>query len=381
MSPKGRTVSTPNELSAETKVTNATAENPVPARAAAASSPARPAPTPESQQLVQGLTKVFQPGSPITAENAGAFRQQLQQLVQQGASGIPAILEFLAKNQDEVFSTEQSQAAGYASVRGALMDALRQIGGPEGIAGMLEVIHTTGDPHEILALARNLDAIAPDEYRSDMIEAARQTLAMARQGQLEGYDVAAVFEVLRQFGGSDAIVDFQQASGQWKYYAAIGLAQLPDGAGIPTLIQMANDSDSRRGIALEMLAQVATVYPEARAALVAQVRAGNIEPNLWPFLGAVLMGDHYQFSESTGQTLRDGQYMERVRSSHIQFGNQNLYQGAPPGGFTPEQLNQQLAFVNELLGAASNPDAQRELTRAQAALNARLNRLSAAPTP
>jgi hypothetical protein len=108
MSPKERTVSTPSELSTETKVTNATAEKAVPARAVAASSPARPAPTPESQQLVQGLTKVFQPGAPITPENAGAFRSS-SAIVSKARPGSHILIS--GEESGQVFNTEQSQAA------------------------------------------------------------------------------------------------------------------------------------------------------------------------------------------------------------------------------------------------------------------------------
>lgn len=346
-----------------------------------ATPPPRPPATPESRQLVESLTTLFKPGNPIAPEQAGAFKSQFLQLVQQGAAGVPAILEFLDKNQDVAFGQEQAGWAGYGSARSALVDALRQIGGPDGITGTLQVMQTSGDPKELLALARNLEAMAPGEHRQEVLDAARQTIDMARQGQLQGYDVGPLFEMLHQFGGANAISDLEQASGQWKYYSAIALANLADGAGVSTLIQMAGSNGGNRGIALEMLAQVATTSADARTTLLAQVRDEKIAPNMWAYIGAVLGGDHYQFVENTWQALREGRPVERMKSGHIGFGNQNFYQGAPPGGFTVEQINQQLGLVNELMGIASSPEAQRELTRAKSSLDNRLARLAGAPSP
>jgi hypothetical protein len=381
------TVSPATDLTAETLFTNSLPRGasvkarPSSATNLAPAAAARRPVTAESRQLVQNLTTMFQPGSQLSPAQAGVFKEQLQQLVQQGAPGIPAILEFLDKNQDVMFGQEQARSAGYGSARAAMMDALRQIGGPEGIQGTLEVMNTTGDPREILALARNLETMSPGEHRQEMLEATRQTLAMARAGQLPGSDVGPLFEVLHQFGGANAIGDLEQATGQWKYYSAIGLANLPDGAGLPALIQMADGNTGNRSIALEMLAQVATTYPDARAALLAQVQSGKVAPNMWPYLGSVLGGDYYQFVEGTSQAVRGGRNAERMKFGHIGYGNQNFYQGAPPGGYTMDQIGQQIGLVNEMLGVANTPEAQRELARAKAALDARLARLAAVPPP
>jgi hypothetical protein len=117
----------------------------------------------------------------------------------------------------------------------------------------------------------------------------------------------------------------EQAVSKWKYYAAIGLVNLPEGAGIPSLVQMAGGTSGNRGIALEMLAQVSTQYPEARAALLDQVRNGKIPPNLWPYLGSVLGGDHYQLPDALWFAAQNGS-KSIARRRHV--GNQNFYQGA-----------------------------------------------------
>src|SRR6185503_10247394 len=92
------TVSPATDLVPESQLTNALAQSAaVPGRSQSATSPApvstpRPPATPESKQLVQNLTTMFLPGNQLSREQSGAFREQLQQLIQHGAPGIPAIL-------------------------------------------------------------------------------------------------------------------------------------------------------------------------------------------------------------------------------------------------------------------------------------------------
>ena len=75
------------------------------------------------------------------------------------------------------------------------------------------------------------------------------------------------------------VPELEETTGKWKYYSAMALAQLPDGAGVPSLIRMAQDpNEAGKGIldvVLQTLAQVSTQYPEARAALVEHFRTWN----------------------------------------------------------------------------------------------------------
>jgi hypothetical protein len=278
-----------------------------------------------------------------------------------------------------MFGAENAQMLGYGSARGALFEALRQIGGPEGTQATLEALQGTGDPREILTLARNLDSMAPGEHRQEMLDSTRQVLDMAGRGELPGYDVGPLFEVLQKYGGSAALPDLEQGMARYKYYGAIGLVNLPDGAGIPSLIQMAGETGNNRGIALEMLAQVSTQYPEARAVLMDQVRSGKIPPNLWPYLGSVLGGDYYQLPDTLWFAAQNGEPIERQKSAHVGSGNQSFYQGPLPGGLPPEQLRQQIALVDELSGATSEPAAKQALQNAKVNLNQRLAMIASLP--
>jgi hypothetical protein len=343
-----------------------------------AAGPARAVASAETRQMVEAL--MLAPGAaPLSAEGVAAWKQNLQTLIQQGAAGIPAIRDFLELNKDLSLGAANAQMLGYDTVRVALFDALRQIGGTEGAQATLEVLRGTGDPREVLALARNLEAMAPGEHRQEMLHSARQVLEMAKRGELTGYDVGPVFEVFQKYGGAEALQDLQQAGGQWKYYGAIGLANLPDGAGIPSLIQMATGTGGNRDLALDMLAQVSLQYPEARAALLEQIRAGKITRNQWPYLSSVLSGDYYQLPDALWFAAQNG--LDRQKTAHVRYGNQNFYQGPLPGGGSLEQIYQQMALVDEIAAAASDPAAAQVLQNTKGILNRRLARLMAIASP
>jgi hypothetical protein len=65
---------------------------------------------------------------------------------------------------------------------------------------------------------------------------------MAGDGRLTDRDVAPVFEVLNDTEMRASPPSFQEFRG-WNYYAMIALAQLPEGAGIPSLVQIVEGQD------------------------------------------------------------------------------------------------------------------------------------------
>src|SRR5205085_11991929 len=114
----------------------------------------------------------------------------LVELSKQGAAAVPAIQDFLDKNADFMFGADGARALGYGSARFAMFDVLRQIGGAEGIGALSGVLQTTSDPREIAALAQNLDQLAPEQYRGQILDAARQVLATASTLKGNETDVA-----------------------------------------------------------------------------------------------------------------------------------------------------------------------------------------------
>ncbi len=339
--------------------------------------PTRPMASVETRQWVEALGQLNPDGTPFSGDQADAWKQQLQELVQQGATALPAIRDFLELNEDIDFGPADIQMLGYRSVRSALFDAIRQIGGPEGAQAAVTTLRRTADPREILTLARHLESMAEGEHRQPILESARQVLGMAKRGELAGYDVGPLFEVLQKYGGKAARPDLEQAAGQWKYYGAIGLANLPEGEGIPSLIRMATEPAGQNGLALELLAQVSLQYPEARTVLLDQVGAGKVSSRQWPYLAAVLSGDYYQLPDALWFAAQNGVPVDRQKTAHIGFGNQNFYKGLPPGEIPPEQLTRQIALVEEIASATPDATAKALLQSARDALDQRLSRLTA----
>ena len=358
---------TPGARSSSDVLTNAVAANEGTTAAAAvrpvapATAVALPEPTAYSRRLVAALCRLDPSGLPQSEEQAVQWKQNLQQLIAQGRSGVAAICEFLQKNVDLDFGP--ANGLGFPSARAAMFDALVQIGGAEGIAGTLQTLQNTADPREIALLAQNLEKLAPGEHRQEAIEAARDALAMAAGGKLEGADVAPLFEVLRSYGDTSVLTDLMQAAKQWNYYSAIALAQLPDGAGIPTLIEMAEGASSGKLNALEMLTQMSAQYPEARASLVEQARANKISPNMWPYLTPLLAGDLYHYQGSAFDDMRaEGR---RSNSAHVILGNQYFYTAPAVEVLTSDEIDRRTAFIKELEAVTTDPAALKALDRSR----------------
>jgi hypothetical protein len=333
---------------------------------------ARLEPSPMTRQLMNSLFHLDQPGVPQTREQVAEWKTNLQQLVLQGAGAVPAIQEFLEKNVDLGFGREGSQALGYSSARAAMFDALAQIGGQEAVGLLGQTLQATADPREIALLARSLEQVEPQLHQQEILDAARQVLAMASNGKSEETEVGPLFEVLQKYGGPGAVADLEQASAHWNYYGAIALGQLPDGAGIPALIQMVQDAAGKsKGLAaLEMLTQASSSNPDARAALIDQVKGNKIAPSMWPYLASVLAGDQLQLRDSS---LDAGTPpgLKELKTFHISSGNQNFY-SAPPLALTPDQINLQMALIDELIATTSNPIGVQTLQSARNTLSRRL---------
>lgn len=327
-------------------------------------------PSPETRRLVSALANLDLT-APLTAEAAATWKQNLGLLAQGGAASLPAIQEYLALNKDVNFESVVGGAGllGSTSLRMSLLDALGNIAGPEALALSAQVLQSTTDPREIALLASNLERQAPEQYRETVVAAARAAMAEAGAGRLAGKDIGPLFEVLRNYGGPNAVQDFQQAAGgQWKYYATIALANLPDGAGVPALVQMVADpaSGARSGrvAAMQALAQLIPDHPDAREVLLEQSRQAAIPDATWINIAAALTGERFQIGSASTENNPN------LRTWHLAYGNQNYY--ASPIQLTPEQVQQRLTILDQFLGVnANNSFAAAALQEARSKLLAR----------
>lgn len=344
-----------------------------PKEGTAAAAPASP--TGDPSQLVASLAEIDFSGSSLNADQVAQWRVSFQRLVQHGAGAVPAIREFLNRNVDVDFDAAKGgNLLGYATLRLALIDALRQISGPQSIATSVQVLQATADPAEIAVLARNLEQQAPGLHRKEAVGITREVLGQAERGQLEGHDVGPLFEVLQQYGGASVTPDLERVASKWNFYSTIALGGLPDGAGVPSLKRLAQDVSIQNVMAYRILAQLAGKYPEARAFLLSQIRSNAMPYSAWSGVQAALGGEVVEYGAPVmiaGATPASGQ---NVRSYHINYGNQN-YRTVPTSADWPEtQLKDQISLIDQVIAVDANMETLQFLQDARIELASKLKK-------
>src|SRR5260370_12281600 len=353
--------------------------SPTPARIAArnemppGASPEAAASPASAGQLVASLTQLNLSQGRLTAQQGQQIKQRLQQLAAQGAAAVPAIREFLEKNQDLSFGEDGAKLAGVPSLRGGLLEALRQIGGPDALAVSRQVLQATADPLEIALAARNLDEGIPGEYRQDIVQSAREALAKVSDGKLETKDATLLFQVLQTYGDATVAPDLEGLARNWNYYAVMTLAGLPSRDGIPSLIKVAQDpaglQTGNNKFALEMLAQLASQYPEAATALVDLASRNQITDRAWRSVAEGLGGNQYQFARQLPQNTLPSEGVLEVGQSCSGVASQTFYSRPLQESGSAPDLAQRLALIDQLLAAnPNNPSAIAALGQARARL-------------
>jgi hypothetical protein len=325
-----------------------------------------------AQQLIERLTEAGT--GKLSAEKAAEFKRHFQDLASQGAAAIPAIRQFLDRNQDVALDEAgEVGQVGYASVRAGLFDVLRQIGGREATDVLVGTLRSTADPAEIALMARYLEELAPGQYRREAVNAARETLDQLGRGQLQAREAGPLFQVLQSYGDAQVAADLERAFPQWHYYATIALAALPEGQGIPSLVQRlqaaAVTGKSPNDFGLQMLAQAAVQSPDAASALVEQARLNQIPSHAWSKVAEGLAGDQYQLENPPSDAGNPESPLAPRKTHHIESGNQNFFSVPFSKYGTPGQAAERRAIVDQLLNATQNPAAVQALKNARAALS------------
>jgi len=330
-----------------------------------------------ARTLVTNLTQLDPKLQNVTPELIAWWRGQFEALKNSGTDGVSAIREFLARNEDVSFdSLTGKESVGYSSLRMAMLDALASIGGQAGIDGLLDVLHTTALPAEIAQLAQHLDTLAPSQYRQELVDSSRAVLAHAQTGDLKDYDVGSLFQVLAKYGGADAVANFQTAGDKWKSYAAIALGNLPDGVGIPALLEVArNSSGPTSAAAWPMVAERAATSDEARNALLDAVRAGTLPESVWPDLARALGGQEYHITAPPATMPANVSY-DYSSSWHFPETGEHFIAVVNVASLSAQEINTRLNLIDELY-VLNPPDVARvTLANGRKALVSELQRRS-----
>jgi hypothetical protein len=331
-----------------------------------------------SEQLIGQISQLQIADGKLTPEQAAQIQNNLRQLVAQGAASLPAIRAYLDQNQDLPFGADGSKLAGVPSVRAGLIDALRQIGGPESVALSHQILQTSVDPLEISLLARNLEEAAAGQYRQEVLDVARQSLALFSPGnKLADRDLGPVFQVLQTYGDANTAAELVKLAPQWNYYATMALAGLPAGQGVASLVEVAHQPPSAETgqynkLPYQMLAQLSSQYPDASSALLDMARQNQVPETAWAAVAAGLGGTQFQFARELPQYSVPGGASIQSGTSHAGGANETFY-GLPlaaSGSGAAPDLSQRLAIIDQLLSAAAgNQAAVDALNQARAKLS------------
>jgi hypothetical protein len=304
---------------------------------------------------------------PVTAEQALAARQDFERLVAEGPGAIPAMAEFLQKNQDAAFGEAGAKTAGAASVRAGLLDVLRQIGGPGALEASHEVLKAPSNPLDVALAARNLEEGAPGTYQRETIDAARQMLDQIAEGKVDSKDTGPLFQVLQAYGDASVAEDLEKLVPKWSYYATIALANLPEGEGIPSLVRIAQEpvSTGQTKFALQMLAQVSVQYPAANSALLQMAGQNQIPDDAWRVIAEGLAGNQYGFERRLPDNSFPPQSNRMQGSSDLGPANQTFFSKALPKDSSAAEIALRAGVIDQLLAATSNPASRDVLTQAR----------------
>ena len=385
---------TPNTIAAETQPHEIPARKPskMPEReirAASATSHARsmeatsasgPSDPVKVRQSISSLVELNLKNGSISAEQAATWKQNLGQLISAGTQSVPAIREFLGRNQDiDLYALPGGKQLGYNTTRQALFGALTQIGGPEAQALLQDTLRTTADPSELAMLAKSLETLAPGQNRDQVLSAARETLQMALDGQLaDKRDLGPIFDLFQKLGDDQSADELLAAAKTWGYYATQTLARLPDGAGIDDLIKLATDPAlglTRSGFAYQALADAAWDQPRAAEALAQQAREGRIPLSAWSAIAEALGGIQTHISDGVLPDESTLAGARRVRWVHLDIGNQNYY-ATQPLSMPPDELTKRISILDQLLALNSDPSVVSKLQEQRKNLQGWFN-----PTP
>lgn len=290
-----------------------------------------------SNPLVAELIELSSTKGTITPAQAERFKQILAELVRQGVASVPAIQELLSKGIDyRYIDVNGGDQLGFYSLRASLFDTLKQIGGPEAQTAMLQTLKTSAMPAEVLELAKDLEAIAPGMYSDQIQKAARDALNAATVNQATNVEIGPVFHLLQMYG-ANTIADASKVDPD-NFYNALNMANLPNGQGLPSLIQMAQDSKgSSQSIATEMIAQMASQNMQALNTLAQMAQNGQIPNNIWMRLAPILGGDQYQLASGAAANTPAAPDNAGKNYSVVNTAN------------SPDQINQRIAMIQNLL--------------------------------
>jgi hypothetical protein len=309
--------------------------------------------TPPQQIIVELLWLLDQPYNDTTASR---FQSLLTQLANQGDAAVPMIRDFLLSGEDQTLPADGTFR--YPSLRLGLIDVLQRAGGEEAQLVSLELLQTEISAQEFVALSGYLEKQDPGFYQTEIHQAGRQLL-LAQIAGLESVELGPVYQLLAE-AGATSVAELNQAPEQLQHYASVALALLPDGTGLPALLDELQGSDlifddQLDFLKLKLLAQLAVDQPAAAATL-ADLASHNLIPErLWPEIAAIAGGlERIQLSNNGGAVVSRHQISSP-------YGDQVVYRSRTGGPRDAAEALARLQIVENLYQVAPGDAARQAL--------------------
>jgi hypothetical protein len=284
-----------SDAKTETASDEATPQKPTARRPAApmeevASAPAQRSP----QDLLNELVTIQVTPGPAQGRAQYRIMSLLEQLAQCGPSALPAIRQFFASNRDVAYDAGRATGGNRQrnnnpsllppSLRFALFDVVRQIGGVDSEQVLSESLNSAARGAELVYLAQLLEAMAPGKYHDAALTAARTLLASGKI--TDPADRNNLYDVLRQFKDtsyvSTAQANLVQADGKVDASALRYLQQTLGEKSLAIAAQTYQDGRVVDPDSKEALGRVALAYVGANEQAIQLYHSAINDPSLSP---------------------------------------------------------------------------------------------------
>jgi len=156
-------------------------------------------PEDQARKLVEELVALKLTRPDAADKGVTEFRLLLQELLSLDTAALPALAEYFQRSDTVRYEAEaRTNPLGAATLRLALLQLLPDISAPDNEEFQARLLPTMADPDEVVLLARQLQIAAPGKHREALLEAARASLAMTREGRFPGRDVGPVLKLIER---------------------------------------------------------------------------------------------------------------------------------------------------------------------------------------
>ena len=242
------------------------------------------------EELLNELASIQITPGPMQGRAQYRIMSLLEQLSRCGESALPALGQFLASGRDVSYQASGNRQRSNSSsllppsLRFALFDVVREIGGASAETILVESLNTTVHGTELTYLVQLLEGLSPGKYREAAILAAKNLLSTGKLADANERNNA--YDVLRQFGDASyaavAQANLIQPDGKVDRAALRYLQQTQGKESLAVVTQMFQDKRVADADSKESLGRVALAYVGAEEKAAELYHAAILDPVVTP---------------------------------------------------------------------------------------------------